>query len=286
VDERTPPPPGAVHLTTAPALPPRAVHVTTAPEPSPVFPALLTADHLSVGYDATSALTLHALSMTLLAGERVALLGANGSGKTTCLLALAGLLPPRQGRLLLEGAAWDGSAAMRRRWRSRVGLVLADPDDQLLAPIVRDDLAFGVRNAGLDEATVRARVSAVMRALALEALADRAVDSLSLGERKRVAIAGVLVMEPAILLLDEPSANLDRRGREGLYELLTQAAQGNRAVCLTTHDTRFALRWADRVIILDGGRVLATGAPHALLHDRALLDRAWLDHPAGDSPGA
>jgi cobalt/nickel transport system ATP-binding protein len=264
---------------------PEAVHPPTSPEPTHVSPALLTADQLSVGYGADGVLILHELSVTLVAGERVALLGANGSGKTTCLLALAGLLPPRQGRLLLEGAAWDRSAAMRHRWRTRVGLVLADPDDQLLAPIVRDDVAFGVRNAGLDEESVRARVREVMRALAIEALADRAVDTLSLGERKRVAMAGVLVLEPAILLLDEPSANLDRRGRESLHELLTRAAGGGRAVCVTTHDTRFALRWADRVIILEGGRVLAAGAPHALLQDRALLDRAWLDHPVGDPSG-
>jgi len=142
---------------------------------------------------------------------------------------------------------------------------------------VRDDLAYGVRNAGFDERVVQARVHSVLDALTIADLADRTIDTLSLGERKRVAIAGVLALEPDILLLDEPTANLDRRGRDGLHTLLGRVAAAHRTVCVATHDTRFAVRWASRVVLLEHGRVIADGPPNRILRDRELLDRSWLD---------
>jgi len=240
-------------------------------------PRLVT-EQVAVAYDSET-LAIRSLSLTIFPGERIAMLGANGSGKTTSLLTLAGLLRLRAGRLLLNGEAYDDTSAQRRRWRMHLGLVLADPDDQLIAPIVRDDVAYGVRNAGLAESVVTERVDEVLEQLGIESLRARSVHTLSLGERKRVAIAGVLALQPTVLLLDEPTANLDRCARTGLRQVLDVAAGSARTVCIATHDTRFALSWATRVVVLELGGVIADGPPSAVLADRALLDRAWLDDP-------
>ena len=230
---------------------------------------------------------LHQLSLTLARGERVALLGANGSGKTTCLQVLAGVRRPTSGTVSLHGVAHDFSVAQRNRWRRHVGMVLADVDDQLIAPTVRDDVAFGVRNsatrdAPLSEPEIVGKVQRVLDDLAIGALADRAIHSLSLGERRRVALAGILVMQPDILLLDEPTVNLDRRARHALRDLLVRAATENRTVCLATHDTTFAWEWATRAVVLESGSVLADDSCSSILRNDALLTRAALDPPRQD----
>ncbi len=215
----------------------------------------------------------------------MALLGANGSGKTTSLLVLAGALAPQSGAVYLDGIPMDRTAGTLRSWRQRVGLVLVDPDDQLIAPTVADDIAFGPRNLGLPDADVAERVTEAVDALGLDELRSRAIHHLSLGERKRVALAGVLALRPDVLLLDEPTAGLDRRGRQGVRRLLDARHLTGTAVVLATHDTDFAWDWADRVVVLEAGRLLAEGAPAPLLTDQELLDRAWLDRPAAARTG-
>jgi cobalt/nickel transport system ATP-binding protein len=246
-------------------------------------PGVLVADAVSVRFD-DARLALDRVSLSLARGERVALLGANGSGKTTCLYVLAGVLAPTTGVVCLHGEPADRSASQQRRWRTTIGMVLADVDDQLIAPIVRDDVAFGIRNATsradvLTEAAINRRVEDVLEQLGIASLADRAIHTLSLGERRRVAVAGVLVMQPEVILLDEPTANLDRRARMALRGLLDRASADERTVCLATHDTTFASCWATRIIVLEQGRVLADGTPDVILNNVALLSRAELDAP-------
>jgi cobalt/nickel transport system ATP-binding protein len=229
---------------------------------------------------ASGRVALRDFSCAIPRGERVTLLGANGSGKTTCLLVLAGALAPTAGRLSIDGVPCVRDAAALRAWRQRVGLVLADPDDQLIAPTVADDIAFGPRNMGMADVTVAERVREAVDSLGIHALLPRAVHQLSLGERKRVALAGVLALRPSVLLLDEPTTGLDRRARDGLRDLLAARHAAGATILVATHDTDFACGWADRVIVLEGGQVIADGGAHEVLADWALLDRAWLDHPS------
>ncbi len=203
-------------------------------------------------------MALRHLSRSVGRGERVALLGANGSGMTTSLLVLAGALAPLAGTIGMPDLALVHTSGAQRAWRQRVGLVLADPDDQLIAPTVADDIAFGPRNMGLADADVSFRpgeavealgVEALgIEALGIEALLPRAIHRLSLGERKRVALAGVLALRPDVLLLDEPTTGLDRRGREGLRALLEARRSAGTTILIATHDTDFAWDWADRAI--------------------------------------
>ncbi len=208
-------------------------------------------------------------------GERVAVLGPNGAGKTTFMHHLNGLLAGA-GELEVAGLRVERRAL--GELRRRVGLVFQDPDDQLFMPTVGEDVAFGPLNMGLAPAEVAARVAAALAAVGMGGTEDRAPHELSMGERRRVAIATVLVMRPLLLVLDEPSANLDPRGRRELLDVL-EAIDGTMLV--TTHDLPLAAELCERVVILAGGRVAADGPAEAVLGDDDLLVAHGLELPAG-----
>ena len=208
------------------------------------------------------------------------MLGPNGAGKTTLMLHLNGLL---QGGGELEVAGLPVRADTLPALRARVGLVFQDPDDQLFMTTVAEDVGFGPRNLGYGDADVSARTGAALAAVRMEAAAERAPHQLSMGERRRVAIAGVLAMEPQLLVLDEPSANLDPRARRDLLDLL---AALDRTLLVVTHDLPFAAELCERAVILSGGRLVADGACDEILEDAALLARHDLELPAGFDPRA
>ena len=209
-------------------------------------------------------------------GERVAILGPNGAGKTTLMHHLNGLLTASAGEL--EVAGIPVGRARLPELRARVGLVFQDPDDQLFMPTVREDVAFGPLNMGLPRDEVDARVAGALRAVRMEAAAERAPHGLSQGERRRVAIATVLAMDPSLLVLDEPSANLDPRARRELLELL---AGIDRTLVVVTHDLPFAAELCERAVVLARGRVVADGDAGAILGDAGLLAANDLELPAG-----
>ncbi len=217
-------------------------------------------------------------------GTRLAVLGPNGAGKSTLLLHLAGLLPGRRyphahrpgdpehrhgtpGEVRIGGRSWtDRDAA--RELRREVGIVFEDPDDQLFCLTVAEDVAWGLRVRGIPPAEADRRAEAALRRVGLPGRGERPPHHLSRGEKRRACLAGVLVLEPGVLLLDEPTSGLDPRGRRELAELL----RGLPATQLVaTHDLSFARALCPEAVILDGGRVVAGGPTETLLDDRDLL---------------
>jgi cobalt/nickel transport system ATP-binding protein len=211
-------------------------------------------------------------------GERVALLGPNGAGKTTLVLHLNGLL---RGDGELDVAGLVVEDATLGELRTRVGLVFQDPDDQLFMPTVREDVAFGPLNMRLGVDEVERRVDAALRAVRMDGAGGRSPHQLSMGERRRVAIATVLSMRPQLLVLDEPSANLDPRARRDLLDVLERI---DRTQLVVTHDLPLAVELCERAVVLSGGRVVADGPCRELLADEALLAAHDLELPAGFDP--
>ncbi len=214
---------------------------------------------------------LRGCTLSLARGQRHALLGANGAGKTTLLLHLNGLLRPSAGSLRWHGRPYDYSRSSLSALRSSVGLVFQNPDRQLISALVEEDVAFGPLNLGLDDATARSRVATALVAVGLGGFGRRPVHQLSFGQKKRVCIAGVLAMEPQVLLLDEPMAGLDAPMQSELEALLDRLAARGVTVVLSTHDVDFAYRWADEIHLMAAGRCIAsTAATELASHHEAL----------------
>ncbi|MFO0956593.1 MAG: ABC transporter ATP-binding protein [Isosphaeraceae bacterium] len=226
-------------------------------------------------------------------GETVALVGPNGAGKSTLLLHLNGLLPERRGGSALhthgangigrgsgQPAVWiDGLEVNPRNGpeiRRRVGLLFQDPDDQLFSTTVLDDVAFGPRNLGKKAAEALAIARDCLRQVGLEGAEDRMPRHLSFGERKRVCLAGLLACEPSVLALDEPTANLDPRGRRQFLALVRRLPATK---LIATHDLEMVVELCDRTILLESGRVVAQGPTLDLLRDEPLLEAHGLEMP-------
>jgi energy-coupling factor transporter ATP-binding protein EcfA2 len=237
-------------------------------------------------------LALRGVDLTIMPGEAVALVGPNGAGKSTLLWHLNGLLPgnDRAQALHAHGAARVESNGAPRVWidglevnarnapevRRRVGLLFQDPDDQLFSTTVVDDVAFGPLNLGMARAEARRWALECLARVELEEVADRPPHHLSFGERKRVCLAGVLACQPSVLVLDEPTANLDPRGRRRFIELI----RGLPATKLiATHDLEMALELCRRTVLLDAGRVVANGLTRNVLGDPNLLEAHGLEMP-------
>lgn len=221
--------------------------------------------------DGTEALC--GVDLRLEEGERVALVGPNGAGKSTLLLHAVGLLPGR-GRVRVGGLNPDRQP---REVRRRVGLLFQDPDDQLFMPTVAEDVAFGPLNLGLSREEAQARVDASLAAVGLEGVGGKLPQHLSLGQRRRAALATVLAMGCETLVLDEPTANLDPRGRRDLLELL--ASLNGTTLLVATHDLEAVLDLCARTLLLSAGRIVADGPSAELLGDPALMANHGLEVP-------
>jgi cobalt/nickel transport system ATP-binding protein len=219
---------------------------------------------------------LREIKLRIERGERVALLGPNGAGKTTLVLHLNGILAAQQGSVTVAGL--EVAKPNLREIRRRVGIVFQDPDDQLFMPTVAEDVAFGPANFGVTGAALDARVDAALAAVDMAGHRDRSPLNLSGGQRRRVALATVLACEPEILVLDEPSSNLDPVARRELAEVLLRL---DATTLMVTHDLPFALQLCPRSIVLDDGAVVADGPTRELLADTELLRRHRLELPYG-----
>ena len=211
---------------------------------------------------------------------RNALIGANGSGKTTLFQHANGLFRPQSGVVRYAGKAVDYGRSGLRELRSKVGMVFQNPDRQLFSASVREDVSFGPFNLGLTPDVVRRRVTSALQAVGMEAFADKAAHNLSFGQKKRVCIAGVLAMEPELLVLDEPMAGLDYAMREELLAVLEGLHARGITLLLATHDIDFAYRWADRIHLMAGGRCAASLAAEDLAQHGDDLAAIGLPLPA------
>ncbi|MBC6458726.1 energy-coupling factor ABC transporter ATP-binding protein [Actinomadura sp. HBU206391] len=238
---------------------------------------------LAYGYpDGTQA--LFGVDLTIERGERVALLGPNGAGKTTLVLHLNGILHGGLGTVRVAGLGVDPKDKKSlREIRRRVGIVFQDPDDQLFMPTVREDVAFGPANLGVRGDELDRRVESALTRVGMLEVADRPPQHLSFGQRRRVAVATVLAMEPEILVLDEPSSNLDPAGRRELAEILTSL---DVTVLMVTHDLPYAAELCPRSLIMSGGLIVADGPTPDILTDDGLLRAHRLELPFGFDPAA
>jgi cobalt transport protein ATP-binding subunit len=226
-------------------------------------------------HDGTEA--LRGVTFRIEPGECVALLGPNGSGKSTVLLHLNGILPDRSfvdGTVKILGV--PVAPATIEAVRRQVGLVFQDPDDQLFCPTVQEDIAFGPQQMGLDDAQVAARVAQALAQVGLAGFGHRATHHLSHGEKRRVCLAGVLACEPSVLVLDEPTSDLDPRGRREFKALLREIPATK---LIATHDLEMAVELCARAIVLDRGQVVEDGRTVDLLNNEPLMFAHGLERP-------
>ncbi|GAB3114478.1 ABC transporter ATP-binding protein [Janibacter alkaliphilus] len=224
-------------------------------------------------------LALGGVDLRVARGERVALLGPNGAGKTTLVLHLNGILTAASGTVHISGL--PVARPHLQQIRRRVGIVFQDPDDQLFMPTVADDVAFGPRNLGLSEPEVQHRVTEALAAVGMTEVRAQAPHHLSFGQKRRVAVATVLAMEPEILVLDEPSSNLDPASRRELAEVVERLGI---TVLMVTHDLPYALELCERAVVLSEGAVVADGATRDVLGDADLMRAHRLELPYGFDP--
>jgi cobalt/nickel transport system ATP-binding protein len=214
---------------------------------------------------------LHDIDLSIAPGEKVALVGPNGAGKSTLLLHLAGVL---RGRGEIRVSSVPVSDDTMNTIRSAVGLVFQDPDDQLFSASVYEDVAFGPRYMGLGESDVSGRVGRALTSVGMAGSQDRVPYHLSGGEKKRIAMATVLSMDPEILILDEPTLGLDPRGRRGICALLRELPQ---TMLVSTHDMRMVAELFPRMVVIDDGRIVADGPTEDLVHDASMMEAHGLE---------
>ena len=240
--------------------------------------AILQFDSITFSYPGRPK-SLDSLSFQIERGKKVAVVGPNGAGKTTLLLMCNGTLVPDSGSVLLNGGPVSYDKSGLRELRSKVGLVFQNSDSQVFAPSVFADVAFGPLNLHLSEEEINERVSDAIFAVGLSGYEKRVPHHLSGGERKRVAIAGILAMKPDILVADEPTSSLDPATSAEIMDLLDELHEEGTTILLSTHDVELAYSWADEIILLADGRILRQATPEEVFSDTELMNQARLTSP-------
>jgi cobalt/nickel transport system ATP-binding protein len=236
-------------------------------------------ENLFYTYPCSQKPTINNLSLQLNEGKRYGLIGNNGSGKTTFLRLANGLYRPNHGVIRIEGKPLSYNRQSLAQWYQQVGLVFQDPEQQLVATTVEEDLSYGLCNLGKFDTEIAERVTATLKNFNLENLAHFPVNYLSLGQKKRLAIADVMILQPKILLLDEPTAYLDPKQRKELIKQLDQIFKEGTTILLATHDLDFIYRWADWIFVMDKGKIALEGTPDEVFNEKDLLEQLDLDIP-------
>ncbi len=241
---------------------------------------ILEARNLSYSYEDSSSSALNGLSLSVTRGSKIAVMGANGSGKSTFFLCCNGILKPDQGELLFKGQPVSYSKKNLLELRSKVGIVFQNPDTQLFCASVYQEISFGPLNLGIPEKEAAEAVENIIETLEITDFRHRPAHALSGGQKKQVALADILVMKPEIMILDEPFAALDPVHTRIIRQQIDKMCTSGMTVLLATHNTDYALEWANEVILLKNGRVLSQDRPDKVLTDEKLLKETNLELPS------
>ncbi|UYB45705.1 ATP-binding cassette domain-containing protein [Lysinibacillus capsici] len=235
-------------------------------------------NQLSYAYaDGTKALS--DITLNIPKGKKIAILGHNGAGKSTLFQHLNGILKPTAGTIVFEGNGLEYSQKALKALRQKVGIVFQNADHQLFSGTVKQDIAFGPLNLGWSTEKTEEKIAWAVAQTEVEDLLDKPIHFLSVGQKKRVAMAGVLAMEPSVLLLDEPTAGLDNYYATQVLQYLAKLDDGERTILLATHDIPLAYEWADLIIVMEAGKIIYNGDPITLFYEDELLHRAHLERP-------
>jgi len=237
---------------------------------------LISVEHVSFHYPGSSE-TLHDISLRIEDGEFVAIMGENGAGKTTLVKLFNGLLKPDSGSVLIDNVnSHDKSVAELSR---QVGLIFQNPDHQLFAETVGEELRFSLKNFGFKESVIENRVTSLLTALDIERYVDASPFMLSGGERKRVALASILVWDPKHVVMDEPTIGQDYLQKDRLRNFIIQLISQKKAVIVVTHDTEFVAECNPRVVLMSKGEIIADGPAQSILTDQTVVEEASLVLP-------
>ena len=238
----------------------------------------LSTKNLSYTYpDGTHA--LKNINMEIYKGQKVAIMGPNGAGKSTLFSHFNGLTEPTSGHIEIDGKAIKYDRDTLLEVRQKVGIVFQDPNDQLFAPTVKEDVAFGPMNLGLDYEEVERRVDEALTMVGMEQYKDKTPHHLSGGQQKRVAIAGIIAMRPEIMILDEPTAGLDPEGVEKVLNILDNLNNEGMSIVISSHDIEMVNEFAEKIFVLNEGEILESGDKHEIFSNKELLKKAHLKAP-------
>ncbi len=240
---------------------------------------LLEFEQVHYKYSGAQQSALNGLTLRIPSHKRCALIGQNGCGKTTLFLLANGLYKPHKGTIRLQGKALQYDHSFLTKLRQKVGLIFQDPEQQLVASTVEEDISYGLCNLRLPEAEIKQRVEQALVEFGLTELATRPVHHLSLGQKKRVSIADVMVLQPELLLLDEPTAYLDRLHTRNLMATLKKIHAAGTTILMATHDLDLVYRWADWIFVMDQGQLMLEGKPQDVFTQRDLLEELQLGVP-------
>ena len=222
---------------------------------------------------------LKGVSLKVEEGEMVALLGKNGAGKSTLFLHLNGIFEPDEGQVFIDGEEMKYDKKSLLKFRQKVGIVFQNPDDQIFAPTVEEDVAFGPLNLDLPMEEVQKRVTEALARVGMSGFEKKAPHHLSGGQKKRVAIAGILAMKPKYMVLDEPTAGLDPQGVTDLSKLLKELNDEGITIIISTHEVNLVPNYAERVFVLVDGLLIAEGTPKEIFAQPEILEKANLEVP-------
>ncbi len=240
---------------------------------------ILKAEDLFYSYDDNQTYALNGLSLEIGKGQKVAFMGANGSGKSTFFLCCVGICRPQKGKLYVGGREVNYDKKGLLDLRSKVGIVFQDPDNQLFSASVYQEISFGILNLGVPEEEAKKEVEAVIDYLEITPFRHRPTHALSGGQKKQVSIADILVMHPDIIILDEPAAALDPKHTTMVNHIVDQMTENGITVLMATHDVNYAYEWADEVLLFHEGKILTSGTPEQVFADHEALRHTNLEPP-------
>lgn len=240
---------------------------------------IIKAENIWYSYDDGNSYSLNGMSVNIYKGEKVAFMGANGSGKSTFFLCCNGVNRPDKGTLYYNGNKVVYNRKGMLDLRQKVGIVFQDPDNQLFSASVYQEISFGIMNLGIEEEKAKEEVENVIRRLEITPFRNQPAHALSGGQKKQVSIADILVMHPEVMILDEPSAALDPKHSEMVNQIVDQLIHENITVMVSTHDVDYAMEWADRIVLMHEGKVLQEGTPEQVFSDVEALKKTNLRQP-------